>query len=282
MALTFLELDEKIQILDVGAFATTEVPIYKTLLDHNLAHLNAFEGDKRQIQEIKKIYGKKVSIFNDFLFDGTKQIAYFTSPNSGMTSLLKPKTEALNFFNGFNQFGAIESTETIQTKTLDSIDQIPNIDFIKMDIQGAELTVLKNGLEKIKYCIGIQLEVSHICLYENQPPFGEVDVWLRSKGFVPHTFLNEKRWSITPTIFGNNFRIAGNQLLESDVIYVKDPLNLLSLSDKQLKYFAILSHHCFSSPDLCIYILIELVKRRVINREHLDLYCNELNKNTNK
>ena len=187
-----------------------------------------------------------------------------------------------NFFNGFNQFGAIESTETIQTKTLDSIDNIPNIDFIKMDIQGAELTVLKNGLEKIKYCIGIQLEVSHICLYENQPPFGEVDVWLRSQGFVPHTFLKEKRWSITPTIFNNNFRIGGNQLLESDIIYVKDPLNFISLSDRQLKLFALLSHYCFKSPDLCVYILIELVRRKVINRDHLDLYFKEFNRNSNK
>ena len=282
MALIFLKLDKEIQILDVGAFATTEVPIYKTLLDDNLAHLIAFEGDSRQIQEIKKTYGKKVSIFNDFLFDGSKQIVYFTSANSGMTSLLKPKTAALNFFNGFNEFGAIESTESIQTKTLDSIDQIPNIDFIKMDIQGAELTVLKNSLKKIKYCIGIQLEVSHICLYENQPPFGEVDVWLRSQGFVPHTFLKEKRWSITPTIFGNNFRIGGNQLLESDIIYVKDPLNLILLSDRQLKLFAILSHHCFKSPDLCVYILIELVRRKVINRDHLDLYFKEFNRNSNK
>lgn len=40
-----------------GDQAIAEVPIYRPLLDAELAHLNAFEGDDRQIKGIKNAYG---------------------------------------------------------------------------------------------------------------------------------------------------------------------------------------------------------------------------------
>jgi len=52
-----LELAEPIQAMDVGASAIAEVPVYKPLLEKGLAHLNAFEGDARQIESIQKAYG---------------------------------------------------------------------------------------------------------------------------------------------------------------------------------------------------------------------------------
>lgn len=264
------QLAENIQILDVGASAIAEVPIYKILLDLNSARLNAFEGDERQIEGIRNAYGSKVDIFKEFLFDGTEQTLYLCSGPSGMTSLFKPKQDALNFFNGFDNFGKVEQLERVQTQRMDSIEKLPYIDFIKMDIQGAELTVLQNGIEKLSNCLATQLEVSWICLYENQPTFVDIDVWMRSQGFVPHKFTEVKRWSIAPTVFDNNFRIPGNQLLESDIIYIRDPLKLDLLTDMQLKKFAVLAHFCFESIDLCVFILRELEKRNsMVENSHL-------------
>lgn len=261
----FLELERPLQVMDAGSSAIAEVPIYKNLLDNGFAHLNAFEGDDRQIEGIRKAYGDKVSIYKNYLFDGTTQTLYLAHPESGMTSLLKPRSDALSFFNGFEQFGRVEKTETVKTDRLDDIDDLPQIDFLKMDIQGAELAVLKNGARKIQGCLAIQLEVSYICLYENQPSFGDVDVWMRSKGYVPHCFLDVKRWSIAPVVFKNNFRIPGNQLLESDIVYIKDPLRVADLTNAQLKIFAVLAHYCFKSFDLCVFILRELERRGVLD-----------------
>ena len=250
--------------MDIGASCIAEVPVYKKLLDENLAHLNAFEGDSRQIQKIQDTYGHKVTIFNDFLSDGTEKTLYLASEASGMTSLLKPNLAALKFFNGFEQFGKIYTTEKIQTRRLDDVTGIPAIDLLKMDIQGSELSVLENGLSTLKDCLAIQLEVSYICLYENQPSFGEIDVWMRRKGFSPHCFLDVKRWSIAPTIKDNNFRIPFNQLLESDIVYIKDPLRLMELTSEQLKKMALIAHYCFSSFDLCVHVLMELISRGLL------------------
>lgn len=266
-----LKPGHKIQIMDVGASMINEVPVYKSLMDQGLAHLNAFEGDERQIDLIKRSYGSDCSIYKEFLFDGKVHTLHVAKPESGMTSLLKPRLAALKFFNGFENFGAVEKTESVQTVTMDSLIHLPPIDFLKMDIQGAELTALRHGTDKLKDCLAIQLEVSYVCLYENQPSFGEVDVWMRSQGYVPHCFLEVKRWAIAPTVFHNNFRVPGNQLLESDIVYIKDPLRLQCLSDEALKKLIAIAHCSFKSVDLCVHLIMELQSRgSAVPDAHLD------------
>lgn len=257
-----INFNEIIEVIDIGAAAIAEQPVYKKLLDFNLAHLNAFEGDTRQIQKIKNTYGINTSVFSDFVSDGTEKTLYVAHEVTGMTSLLKPDLNALKFFNNFETFGEVLETMQVQTKKLDDILELPKIDFLKMDIQGSELSVLQNGLDKLSDCLAIQLEVSFVCLYENQPSFGEIDLWMRSNGFMPHCYLDVKRWSITPTIYENNFRVPGNQLLEADIVYIKNPLNLTVLTNEQLKKLILISHYCFSSYDLCVHLLLELVKRK--------------------
>ena len=146
---------EQINIMDIGASCIAEMPLYKILLDEHLAHLNAFEGDSRQIEKIQATFRDKVTIYNDFLSDGTEKTLYVASEASGMTSLLKPDLTALKFFNGFEGFGTIYKTEQIQTKRLDDVPDLNAIDMLKMDIQGSELSVLSNGLNTLKDCLAI-------------------------------------------------------------------------------------------------------------------------------
>lgn len=259
-----IPLTRPLQVMDIGAACIAEIPVYKPLLDENIAQLNAFEGDARQIDKIKEIYGHKAKVFREFLADGLEHSLYLANEHTGMTSLLKPDLKTLKFFNNFEIFGKIEKTEKVKTKRLDDVEGISKIDFLKMDIQGAELTVLKNGMQTLDECVAIQLEVSFICLYENQPTFGEVDVWMRLHGYVPHCFLDVKRWSIKPTLMDNNFRIPFNQLLEADIVYIRDPLNFKLLSESQLKNLFFISHYCFSSYDLCVFVILELIARKVL------------------
>tara|TARA_B100001057_G_scaffold458041_1_gene506899 strand:+ start:306 stop:1154 length:849 start_codon:yes stop_codon:yes gene_type:complete len=276
--LELFDLDKKIEVMDIGAAAIAEEPIYSKLIGENIANLNAFEGDDRQSDKLKSKYGDNFKLFNKFLFDGSFQNLYLADPKSGMTSLFKPNENALNFFNGFNKFGKIEKIEKIQTEKLDNISDLPFIDFAKLDIQGSELTVLKNGSLKLKNCLAIQLEVSFVCLYEDQPSFGDIDLWMRKNGYIPHCFLDVKRWSITPTIFNNNFRIPGNQLLESDIVYIKDPFKLNSLDNTQLKKLILISHYCLKSIDLSVFIILELEKRNILVKDTFKKYISNINK----
>ena len=60
-----------------------------------------------------------------------------------MTSLLKPNQTALAFFNNFSLFGKVLKEERIQTTRLDDIDEIGDLHFVKLDVQGSDLNILK-------------------------------------------------------------------------------------------------------------------------------------------
>ena len=254
----------QIQIADIGAAFINERPVYTDLIDRGLAHLTAFDGDARQTAAIAAAYGDDVTVIPAFISDGTTRTLYLAERATGMTSLLEPSDAALKFFNGFPEFGRGIGTEDIATSRLDDVADVPLIDFLKMDVQGSELTVLEHGHDTLKDCVAIQLEVSFIALYERQPTFGQVDVWMRAQGFAPHCFEEIKCWSIAPTINGGSARIPFRQLLEADIAYVRDPLSLGLLTDEQLVKYALVSHYCYASPDLCAHVIIELERRDAV------------------
>lgn len=268
-----LQLSHSIDIADVGAAFINQKPLYEDLvMNSSMTNLHLFDGDKRQISALKKRYSDKANVYDVFLGDGRKHDLYLCEPASGMTSLFKPNEVVLKFFNGFDKFGSVLDVESISTTKLDDLKAIKNIDFLKMDIQGSEKSVIENGLGKLGNCVAIQLEVSFIPLYENQPTIGEIDTFMREIGFMPHGFTELKRWSIAPTIRDNNFRKPFNQLLEGDMLYIRNPFNSELDSERRLKTLAFLSHCLFGSPDLAVHSMLRLVEKGALDREAIEDY----------
>ncbi|HEU0096745.1 MAG TPA: hypothetical protein VFQ52_09835, partial [Rhizomicrobium sp.] len=116
---------------------------------------------------------------------------------------------------------------------------------------------------KLSACVAVQLETSFITLYKGQPPFGAIDLEMRAQGFIPHRFMDIKRWSIAPAIIGGDPRVSGNQLLESDIVYVRDLIHG-TLDDDQLRKLAAIAHFSYRSPDLAARCLTDLSKRGAI------------------
>ncbi len=93
-------------------------------------------------------------------------------------SLLPPK-DHLQIFP-WCTFAKVE----IETARLDQIlPADPVIDFMHIDVQGAELLVLEGAGNLLKATKSIWLEVSHREMYEGQPLANEVDPFLRKAGF---------------------------------------------------------------------------------------------------
>jgi hypothetical protein len=175
-----------------------------------------------------------------------------------MTSLLTPEPRVLDCFPGFTQFGQVVSELPIETRTLDSISEITHLDFLKIDVQGGELSVFRNGSARLSNAIAIQSEISFVTLYKNEPVFGEIDLALRALGFIPHMFDKINKRMILPLHFGDNLFASMNQLLEADVVYVRDFTQPDKMSSEQLKHLALVAHHCYGSFDLaarCVHFL---------------------------
>jgi FkbM family methyltransferase len=78
-------------------------------------------------------------------------------------------------------------TSEIVVTTLDewsAANGVSSIDFIKADTQGAELDVLRGGERALERVRALEVEVEFNPIYIGQPLFGDVDKFLRDRGFV--------------------------------------------------------------------------------------------------
>jgi FkbM family methyltransferase len=190
----------------------------------------------------------------------------------GMTSLLTPDPRNLSLFPRFAEYGEVIQEIALETRALDSITEITAIDLLKIDVQGLELTVFRNGSAKLSGAVAIQTEVSFVPLYHRQPVFGEIDLALRSLGFIPHMFANLNKRMILPVHDAARPFAAMNQLLEGDVVYVRDFSAPERMSAEQLKQLALVAHHCYASYDLAANCIHHLIERKLLPQGSIESY----------
>jgi FkbM family methyltransferase len=246
-------------IIDIGAGRIGGHPPYQEMLDYGLCTVNGFEPRPDALAKLEEGKGPRERYLPHVVGDGREHRLKITAA-PGMTSLLTPDENQLRLFNGFPVWGSVVEEVEVQTHRLDDLD-IGEFDLLKIDVQGAELMVFQHGRERLRDAVAIHTEVSFVPLYLGQPTFGEVDVELRSQGFVPHSMPHVKRWAITPTTFGENIYDAGNQLLEADIVYVRDIAHPEQMTSDQLAQLAMIAFHIYGSVDLAIFCLIELRQR---------------------
>lgn len=70
---------------------------------------------------------------------------------------------------------------TLPIRTLDSLNQ--RVDFIKMDVQGAELDIIKGGLNTIQNTTVLQLELAMLNYNDSAPKASEIISYLYNLGF---------------------------------------------------------------------------------------------------
>ena len=86
-----------------------------------------------------------------------KTINLFLCRKPRVSSLYEPNLNFLERFLNPKRFDVMQ-TEQMQCVTLDSID-LPKVDFLKIDIQGAENDVIKGASSKLELAFGLEVEV---------------------------------------------------------------------------------------------------------------------------
>lgn len=254
-------------VVDIGASPIDGEPPYQSMLEQGLCTVVGFEPQNEALAKLNQDKGPLETYLPHAIGPGHHKILRFCEC-PGMTSFLNPDERSLGVFPGFDRLGTVIGKDYIPTRALDSIDEIKELDFLKMDVQGSELMVLLSGKKKLAQAVAIQLEVSFVPLYENQPPLGILDLHLRDMGFLPHHFAEIKRWAIAP---GNPCK-PGNQLLEADLVYVKDFRKPELFNDEQLRHLAMIAHYCYRSFDLTAWCLSVLEARGSIRKYQTHSY----------
>jgi FkbM family methyltransferase len=236
-------------VVDIGANPIDGDPPYKAMLSQRLCTLVGFEPQTGALAELNRRRGPNERYLPDAVGDGS-EATFYHCQEGGMSSLLEPDPERLALFNEFPGFGKVVRTARVRTRRLDDIAEVVELDFLKLDAQGSELNVIAGAARRLAQAVAVQIEISFVPLYRRQPPFGAVDLELRRHGFVPHALAALKLWPIAPTVINGDPRLPVNQLLEGDMIYVRDFTRPENMTGEQWKQLALIAHHCYGSIDL--------------------------------
>lgn len=261
--LDFFENDLQIGILDIGASdigSGGQVPSYQALVDAGQARIIGFEPDARECERINEEYGEPHRFFPYFIGDGKP--AVFHETNWVQTgSLYEPNTPLLEKFQHLAEVVSPVAKHPVNTTRLDDIADIGDVDFIKIDIQGGELSVFQNALHILSKTLFIQTEVEFVELYKEQPMFADVDIFLRKSGFQFHTFHGFGTRAFKPMVLNNDLCAGFRQQLWSDAVYVRDWMHLVDMPEIKLRKYAILAHDLFQSYDLAHLAITAIDKK---------------------
>ena len=120
----------------------------------------------------------------------------------------------------------------------------------------------------------VQTEVSFINLYENEPTFGEIDIELRKHGLVPHCFNDGfvSKNIIGPMVLNNDPFQSLNQIVQTDMVYVKDFRDLFNLRVDEIKKICLIAHTCYKSWDLSFRCIKTLIDKEHISSNAIEEY----------
>jgi len=258
-------------IVDIGANPIDGDPPYKPMLQKGLCSVTGFEPQPAALATLNLKKSDQETYLPYVISDGQDAI-FRTCHAPGMSSLLTPDKLTLGHFCNFMELGEVVQEGPVSTRRLDDIEEISVMDFLKIDVQGSELTVFRHGRERLMQAVAIQTEVSFLPLYQDQPLFGEIDNELRGLGFVPHAFVAINRRIIGPLFDASDPYAALNQLLEADIVYVRNFMKAAAMSDEQLTHLALIAHHCYGSFDLALNCIHHLQKRGAMAPASVDSY----------
>jgi hypothetical protein len=282
---TLRPICEQIIIVDVGAMPTTDVPRHAPLVDAGLADLWAVDCDP----SFQNSTAANVRRINACLGDGSER-DFFTTQYPGCSSLYEPDEAIIELFDGMSAAAPggnfrVARRDRIQTRRLDDVlDAAP--DLITIDAQGAERDILMYGARALESAVLVDLEVEFVPLYKGQPTFGDVSVFMASRGWMLHKLYDISGRCFRPSKITDNQTQPLSQILWSKALFVRNLGNPSAFTDRQLAVGAAILHDAYLSYDLAYHYVAELDRRnggmlRNLVGEHIPngpirrLFCNE-------
>lgn len=158
-----------------------------------------------------------------------------------------------NTFRTADYFEVVE-VRRVRTTTLAAWADdhgVSDIDFIKLDVQGAELDVLRGAGELLRQAVGMEVEVEFVPLYEGQPLFADIDGFARKQGFeffdflFTHTghYVGRARSPVDRFLVNSQTHLGQmrGQLVTADALYFRDPVDRDIMPEEKCLKLAVLA-----------------------------------------
>lgn len=240
---THLAESERFAILDGGAREALSDPRWRGF-DPQRVRLYGFEPDEREVAELNRNAAERGLDYRYYaagLWSKSTTLTFYENKSPGGGSFYPQNTGLTNrwkFANTEQKFLSRDiffPTGTSEWK-LTSVNHwasengVRDLDFMKLNVQGAELEILMGCGNLLDTVIGLMVEVSFVESYHNRPLFSDIDSFLRSRQFtffdlIGHHYMGRARSPITARHAPGLYPLWG-QLIEGHGVYFKDPIEL--------------------------------------------------------
>lgn len=234
-----------------------------------------FEPDPEECDRLKSKYMNRAVVINKALSSKKQIIDFHLCKKGAVSSVFVPNFELLK------EYPDVERMEIVQTFSLeaDSLDSqleengVSDVDFVKLDVQGYELEILQGGVNTLRSCIGLEVEVEFMELYKGQPLFGEVHRFVESELNMTLVDLSKTYYkkSNTLDLFGKGIMAHG------DALYLKLPEQAVLLPpQKAIKTMYI--YMVYGYYDLARELLVLLRQKRVVDDQFYSVNMESISK----
>lgn len=213
---------------DVGA---REGISYRWEPVESLLNLIGFEPDPEEFKRLSA--SGRGRYFDRALHSSDGTIRLNLARSRGCSSVYEPNTDFVRLFPEADRFD-VEKTVEVPCVTLDTLKadgEIEDLDFIKIDVQGAELDILRGGKQLLADgVLGVEIEVEFVELYKGQPLFGAVDEFVRKEIGLRIQDLRKYYWKLKGA---EGLGSPRGQLIFADAVYFRPVESLLDWCAKK-------------------------------------------------
>ena len=169
-------------ILHIGAHEAEEYELY---FNNGAKKVIWIEANPMLAENLKfKLDQTKNIVFQSVISDTDNQEVEFMLSNNGQSSSILELGIHKNLFPDINYINKIKlKTKTLKTLFEQTKIDFKIIDFINLDIQGAELLALKGAGKKLEHVKAIYTEINTAHVYKNCALMSEIDDYLFNFGF---------------------------------------------------------------------------------------------------
>lgn len=244
-------------ILDIGARPLDEDDSFYRLLDlFPGSRIIAFEVEKGLCNELNKTARPGLEYHAVALAGAEERRKFFETRHPMCSSLYEPDGSFLAMYHGLDvaSLNRVHELETVRLDTFAAERNMTDFDFLKIDVQGAELDVFRGAVNSLKGIVALISEVEFARIYRDQPLFGDVCEFLSGHDIAFHKFLGFAGRVLKPFDISRHGQPMTNHMW-ADAFFVRSLNSIPALPSEKLLKLAFLAFF-YGSPDLAQLCLV--------------------------